>query len=358
MSDPKHPTRRFDQTIRSSGVATPSKQGDELSTAHLSSDEPTACVGSQTTLLGLDLQYPEETRPGRTRLLPDTAGKEGQLLHPSPLPSTSSGRFALASTNDGPSNIVPYLGATHFRESPLVPCLLLFDDLRPSIDDDYIPQTLGQTPTSQPVEHTHARVSSPLPKHSVVGGASHASTKSRSTGVDPPTLDLRALSLNRAPGPSKAPSRLLLHRETTSRSSTPPIIPPVKPEDDEMEDLYGPPLGLPSPYAPPPVQRGRPREPSPALQYPEESEPLLLPALAAKDLNVLAVLERHEQREAARPRQGMCKVQAVRGAGKKRRGFVLVEKRTKAETALAAERAVARASQWMATMYCTYDTTL
>jgi len=125
-----------------------------------------------------------------------------------------------------------------------------------------------------------------------------------------------------------------------------------------MEDLYGPPLGLPSPYAPPPLQRGHPREPSPSLQYPEVSEPLLLPALAAKDPDVLAMLERHEQREAARPRQGMRKVQAVRGAGKQRRGFVLVEKRTKAETALATERAVARASQWMATTYCTYDTTL
>ena len=35
---------------------------------------------------------------------------------------------------------------------------------------------------------------------------------------------------------------------------------------------------------------------------------------------MLAMLERHEQREAARPRQGLRKVQAVRGAGKKRRG--------------------------------------
>ena len=220
-----------------------------------------------------------------------------------------------------------------------------------SIDHEHVPQVLEKTPTSQPVEPTQSRVSSQLPKQSpVVGGANHASTISRSAGVDPPTLDLRALSLNRA-GPSKAPSRLLLHRETTSRTTTPPAVPPVKPEDDEMEDLYGPPLGLPSPYAPPPPQRGRPHGPSPSLEYPEESGSLLLPALAAKDPNVLAMLERHEQRQAARPRQGMRKVQAVRGAGKKRRGFVLVEKRTRAENALAAERAVARASQWMATMY-------
>lgn len=228
----------------------------------------------------------------------------------------------------------------------------LFNDLHTSIDHDYVPQALEQTPTRQPVEPTHTGVSS-----LVSGGASRASTKLRSSGVDPPTLDLRALSLNRAPGPSKAPSRLLLHRETTSRISTPPAAPPVKPED-EMEDLYGPPLGLPSPYAPPPPQRGRRREPSPSLQYPDESGALLLPALAAKDPKVLAMLERHEQREVARPRQGMRKVQAVRGAGKKRRGVVLVEKRTKAESALAAERAVARASQWMATMYYINDTTL
>ena len=97
LSDPEHPTGRFEQTIRSSGVPTPSKQGDELSTAHLRFDDPAAHVGSQTTLLELDLQYPEETRPETTPLLPDTAAKEGQLLHPSPLPSTSSGRFALVS---------------------------------------------------------------------------------------------------------------------------------------------------------------------------------------------------------------------------------------------------------------------
>jgi hypothetical protein len=287
LSDPKHLTRRLDQTIRSSGVTTPPTQGDRLPTAYLSFDEPAACEGSQTTLPELDLQYPDATRPNTTPLLPD--------------------------------------------------------------------------PANQQVEATHARVSSPLPKHSLaVGGASHAPTDWRSTGADPPTLDLRALSLNRAPGPSKGPSRLLLHRETTvtSRTSTPPVVPPVKPEDDEMEDLYGPPLGLPSPYAPPPPQRGRLREPSPSLKYPEASRPLLLPALAAKDPNVLAILERHEQREAARTRRGMRKVQPIRGAGKMRRGFVLVEKRTKAETALAAERAVARASQWMATMYWINDTTL
>lgn len=134
-------------------------------------------------------------------------------------------------------------------------------------------------------------------------------------------LDLRALSLNRAPGVSKAPSRLLFYRTTTSRPPSPPPIPSVKSEDDEMQDLYGPPLG-PSPHA----SRHEPRrQRSLSLQLPAESEPRVLPVLAAKDPHVLAVLEGQELREAARPRRGMRKAQAVRGAGKKRAGFVLVE---------------------------------
>ena len=168
-----------------------------------------------------------------------------------------------------------------------------------------------------------------------------------STGTDPPTLDLRALSLNRAQGPSKAPSRLLLHHVTTSRPlSPPPPVPPVKSEDDEMEDLYGPPLGLPSPYAPPPPPRVRPHTPSPSpcLQYPPEPELRVLPALAAKDPHVLAVLERQELREAARVRQGTRKVQAVRDAGKKRGGLVLAADRTKAEATLARTAQASRSS--------------
>jgi hypothetical protein len=185
--------------------------------------------------------------------------------------------------------------------------------------------------------------------------------------IDPPTLDLRALSLNRTPGHSKAPSRLLLQRVT---AAGPPSLPQpasvVHPEDDEMEDLYGPPLGLPSPYAPPPPPPPvLSREPSPSLQYPTEQRvsPLLtvgdpltrpreppckpspslqppaeqrvLPALAAEDPRILGMLERHEQREAARPRQGMLKAMAVHRAGKKRGGFVLLADRTEAEAARA-----------------------
>jgi hypothetical protein len=81
-----------------------------------------------------------------------------------------------------------------------------------------------------------------------------------------------------------------------------------------MEDLYGPTRGF---------QPQRRRSLSPPL--PSESGPRVLPALAAKDPRVLAVLERQELREAARPRQGRRKSQPVQGAGKKRAGFVLVE---------------------------------
>jgi hypothetical protein len=186
----------------------------------------------------------------------------------------------------------------------------------------------------------------------VVAGPSHGSTKPRPMDVDPPTLDLRALSLNRASGPSKAP-RLLFHRVTTSGGPSPPpppspAVPPVKSEDDYMEDLYAPSIGHTTPYAP--SQRERPKVPSPSppLQYLEEQESLVLPALAAKDPRILAILARHEQREAARPRQGMRKAQAVRGAGKKRRRVALIANRSEAEMAQAAEasqRAITRSHQ-------------
>ncbi len=84
-----------------------------------------------------------------------------------------------------------------------------------------------------------------------------------------------------------------------------------------MEDLYGP-------TCPPPPRRPQRRR-SLSPQLPTGSEPRVLPALAAKDPYVLAVLERQEQREAARPRQGRRKSRPVLGAGKKRAGFVLVE---------------------------------
>jgi hypothetical protein len=226
------------------------------------------------------------------------------------------------------------------------------DELREGIDRDYVPQAIERVSTSQLVEPTHAQGPSQLRKSSpVVAGPGHASANWRPMDVDPPTLDLRALSLNRAPGPSKA-SRLLIHRVTTSREPSPPpllplppppAVPPVKLEDDDMEDLYAPSIRHPSTYA----QRERPKVP-PTLQYLEEQEPLVLPALAVKDPRILAILARHEQREAARPRQGMCKAQAVRGAGKKRRRVALVANRSEAEMAQAAEasrRAITRSHQ-------------
>ena len=127
--------------------------------------------------------------------------------------------------------------------------------------------------------------------------------------VDPPTLDLRALSLNRATRASKAPSQLILHPSPSLPPSPP--LPPVKSEDSEIEGLYGP-------------NREPRRRRSLSPQLPADSELRVLPALAAKDPHVLAVLERQELREAARPRQGRRKSQPVQGAGKKRAGFVLV----------------------------------
>ena len=179
-------------------------------------------------------------------------------------------------------------------------------------------QTLAQTSetSGQPAEATHVQAPSQLSKRPTsVGVAGNASTKSTSMDIDPPTLDLRALSLNRATQTSKAPSRLLFHRTTesipASASPTPPL-PPVKSEDNDMGDLYGP-------------TREPQRRRSLSPQLPSESEPRVLPALAAKDPYVLAVLERQELREAARPRQGRRKSKPVQGAGKKRAGFVLAE---------------------------------
>ena len=211
----------------------------------------------------------------------------------------------------------------------------IFVNLRAHIDHGFMLQTLKRESSGQLAGFTHVQAASPLSRHPTpLGGASHASIKSMSMEINPPTLDLRALSLNRAPGASKAPSRLLLYRTTTSRppSPSPPLpAPPVKSEDDEMEDLYGPSLGLPSSHTSRHEPRRR-RSLSPHL--PAEPEPRVLPVLAAKDPHVLAVLEGQERREAARQRRGMHKAQAVRGAGKRRAGFVLVEGLTARRTEL------------------------
>ena len=206
------------------------------------------------------------------------------------------------------------------------------DNLRAGVDYGYLLQALARASSS--VESIHTQAPSELLKHSQYSPFPG--------GIDPPMLDLRALSLNRAPGPSKAPSRLLLHRTAASKPPSPPPL--VLPEDDEMDDLYGPPLGLPSLHAPsPPPQPSRepPVRPSPSLRLPAVPEPLVLPVLAARDPYVLAALERQEQREAARPRRGTRKVQATYRAGKKRGGFVLVADRPGGEATWAKQ-----ASRW------------
>jgi len=185
------------------------------------------------------------------------------------------------------------------------------------IDHGFLSQMLERELSGQLAESTHVQAPSRFSKHpTFTGGAGHASTKPMSD-INPPTLDLRALSLNRATGASKAPPRLLLYRTTTSSPpspSPPPHIPPIKSEADEMEDLYRP-----------SSRHESRRQRSLSLQLPAESEPRVLPVLAAEDPHVLAVLEGQELREAARPRRGMRKAQAVHGAGKRRAGFVLVE---------------------------------
>jgi hypothetical protein len=241
-------------------------------------------------------------------------------------------------------------------------CFVL-DDVH-VIDEDYVQQTFSRKSTSRPVEPTHTHVPSRSSNNpATLGIANPTLTKSEFMDIDPPTLDLRALSLNRVPGPNKVPSQLLFRQVTAPKTLPPPQPQPtsaVNLEDDEMEDLYGPPLGLPSPYAlPPPPPRAPPRKRSPSLRYPTEppvlpplpvvdppppvrdlsrkpppsAEPRVLPALAAEDPRLLGMLERHVQREAARPRQGMRKAMAVHRAGKRRGGLVLLPDRTEAETA-------------------------
>lgn len=205
---------------------------------------------------------------------------------------------------------------------------------------------LARTPPSQPTGPTYVQTHSrSFKRTSASGSVGPASAKSEpmDIDIDPPTLDLRALTLTRAAGASKTPLGFLFNRKTASAPHSPPPPlppPPLSPtrpaaaaaEDNEIEDLYGPPLGLPSIHAPllsPPRESSRPLrlpepKPEPPPPPPPPVGPRLLPVLAAEDPRTLATLERHERREAARPRQGMCKAQAVRRAGAKRGGFVLV----------------------------------
>ncbi|KAI9508404.1 hypothetical protein F5148DRAFT_1284070 [Russula earlei] len=223
-------------------------------------------------------------------------------------------------------------GLVESRTTPVQPVahssgILLLDDLRARIDFDYVSQALSPSP-SQPLEHTRPDPPSQSLEHSTpFGSTSHAQTRSTFVDTNPQMLDLRGLSISRTPGPSRPLSRFS-NRATTSRAPSPyPPVPLIISGDDEMEDLYGPPLGLPSPHPPPPPRPPLRRQ-SPSPQSTVRPEPLVLPVLAARDPRLLAMLERQERREVARPRQGARKAQAVRGAGKKRGGFVLIANRT------------------------------
>lgn len=271
------------QTTPGSGVAAPPKPGVD---GDLSFHKPVGSGGSRTTSVQPAVRH---------------AGIRGStgLIQPDrtpTLPSQSTSPPALsAGSAPQATSFSQYARPPHLRES--------------SMTLERKSESSGQL-----AEATRVQAFSRLSKRPTsIGGSGNASTKSTSMGIDPPTLDLRALSLNRATQASKVPSRSFLYRTTESRPpspSPPPALPPVKSEDSEMEDLYGP-------------TREPQRRRSLSPQLPIESEPRVLPALAAKDPHVLAVLEQQELREAARPRQGRRKSQPVRGAGKKRAGFVL-----------------------------------
>ncbi|KAN0123611.1 hypothetical protein V8E52_002943 [Russula decolorans] len=277
------------------GVAASPKPGDDGVDGDLGFNKPVGSGGSQRTSVQPAVQHVGVR--GSTGLIPPD-GVPSQSTRP---PALSAGSappsFHNQPTSFQPTSFSQYARPPHLRES--------------SMTLERKSESSGRL-----AEATHVQALSQSSKRPTsVGGAGNASTKSTSRDIDPPTLDLRALSLNRATQASKAPSRLFFHRTTESRPPSPPPptpLPPVKSEDSEMEDLYGP-------------TREPQRRRSLSPQLPSESEPRVLPALAAKDPHVLAVLERQELREAARPRQGRRKSQPVKGAGKRRAGFVLVE---------------------------------
>ncbi|KAF8272778.1 hypothetical protein EI94DRAFT_1795779 [Lactarius quietus] len=279
-----------DQTTSREGVAAPLKPDGEHATGDL------ALPGSQTPTVQRAMTVPSDmaaTQPERSRTMP--------------LPSTSY--------TASPLGNVASISVTESRPAPL-------REKSPP---------LTRTPPGQPTGPTDVQAHPRSPKRASTSGSvdpSLARSEPMEIDLDLPTLDLRALSLNRPPS---------FHRKTASRTHSPPPPSPTRPapaEDDEIEDLYGPPLGFPSSHAPPssPPHESPPQPPQPEpAPAPTPAGPrLLLPVLAAEDPRMLATLERHERRQAARPRQGMRKAPAVRRAGVKRGGFVLVAERTEA----------------------------
>ncbi|KAI0263929.1 hypothetical protein BC834DRAFT_282018 [Gloeopeniophorella convolvens] len=138
--------------------------------------------------------------------------------------------------------------------------------------------------------------------------------------IEPPKLDLRALSNARPRKHAKQTFQRMTVQQRPRTPSPPPAPPPVpahpvKYEDPEIGSLDAPPMGVLAPRLPPRV----------------------LPELAAEDPRILEMIERQEQREASRQRRGTRKPHAMRAAGKARSGFVLVSARPDTESARAWE---------------------
>ena len=251
---------------------------------------------------------------------PNVAVAQPERSRTMPLPSAS---YTVSASGNVASTAVTASHPVHLRENSLVgTCFFFsFQTTYPYLlTNQHVLQPVEQTPPAQLTGSTyvqpHSQSSKSTSTSRSVEPAQVASPEPMEIDTDLPTLDLRALTLNRAPSS---------HRQTASRTHSQAPPSPTRPsaaeDDDEIEDLYGPPLGLPSVHAPPPPPE--PPQPPPA-PVPTPKETRLLPVLAAEDPRILDALERHEQREAARPRQGMHKAPAVRRAGAKRGGLVLV----------------------------------
>src|SRR6266702_2268473 len=339
-SVPTQSTHLHDQTRKTTsrdGVAVPLKHDGERTTRDFGFPSPQTPTESQmTTLVRPTVQHSMTVPLDMAAAIPE------QWRTMPPLPSTS---YPVSPSGNVTSAIAAPSHPAHLREISLVPSLLFWTTCTYPLTNDCMFQPLARTPPSQPTGLTYVQAHSQSFKPTSASGSvgpALAKSEPMDIDIDQPTLDLHALTLTRTTGAS---SGFSFHRKTTSRPHSPPPPPSstrvAAAEDDEIEDLYGPPLGLASVHAPPPLP---PREPSPrSLQPPEPApaEPRLLPALAAEDPRMLATLERHERREAARARQGMHKAQAVRRVGAKRGGFVLVaDHRTEAEATVARARPI------------------
>ena len=119
---PKRSTHHLDQTLLSNGVASAPKQDDRLATGDLSFHEPAARMGSLTTLVEPELQYPQARSPS----VPSPSDimivtKDDQSPRSTPLSSTSpSNGFPTSSSSNQPSTFVPYSRPSHLSEGSMV----------------------------------------------------------------------------------------------------------------------------------------------------------------------------------------------------------------------------------------------